>query len=82
MRLKFRIREAAEEDIPVVMDLVKRLAVYEKLIDGYTATEELSTGGTAGGRKPSSGSSSLGTRAARGLITSASPSTTSPSQPS
>ena len=40
-RLKYRIREATEDDIPVVMDLVKRLAVYEKLIGSYTANEEL-----------------------------------------
>lgn len=38
---KYRIREACEEDIPVVMDLVKRLAAYEKLADSFTATEEL-----------------------------------------
>jgi GNAT superfamily N-acetyltransferase len=38
---KYRIREACEGDIPIVMDLVKRLAVYEKLADSFTATEEL-----------------------------------------
>jgi len=40
-KLRYRIREACEEDIPVVMDLVKKLAVYEKLADTFTATEEL-----------------------------------------
>ena len=30
-----------EEDLPVLMDLIKQLAVYEKLIDSYTATMEL-----------------------------------------
>lgn len=39
--LKYRIRDASRKEIPVVMDLVKRLAVYEKLTDSFTATEEL-----------------------------------------
>ena len=38
---KFKIRPAVEEDLPVLMDLIKKLAVYEKLIDIYTATPEL-----------------------------------------
>ena len=40
-KLKYVIREASEDDVPVVMDLVKQLAVYEKLIGSYTATDEL-----------------------------------------
>ena len=38
---KVKIRPAVEEDLPVLMDLIKKLAVYEKLIDIYTATPEL-----------------------------------------
>jgi GNAT superfamily N-acetyltransferase len=40
-KLKYVIREATEDDVPVVMDLVKQFAIYEKLIDSYTATEKL-----------------------------------------
>jgi len=40
-KLKYKIREACEEDIPIVMDLIKKLAAYEKLTDSFTATEEL-----------------------------------------
>jgi GNAT superfamily N-acetyltransferase len=39
--IKYAIRPAKEEDIPELMDLIKQLAVYEKLMDIYTATEEL-----------------------------------------
>ncbi|MCW3989591.1 MAG: GNAT family N-acetyltransferase [Candidatus Bathyarchaeota archaeon] len=39
--LSYEIRPAEEEDLPVLMDLIKQLAVYEKLIDSYTATVEL-----------------------------------------
>jgi ribosomal protein S18 acetylase RimI-like enzyme len=39
--LSYEIRPALEEDLPVLMDLIKQLAVYEKLIDSYTATVEL-----------------------------------------
>jgi ribosomal protein S18 acetylase RimI-like enzyme len=39
--LSYKIRPALEEDLPVLMDLIKQLAVYEKLIDSYTATIEL-----------------------------------------
>jgi len=38
---KYAIRPAEEEDLPILMDLIKQLAVYEKLMDIYTATEEL-----------------------------------------
>ncbi len=39
--LAYEIRPALEEDLPVLMSLIKQLAVYEKLIDSYTATVEL-----------------------------------------
>ena len=39
--LSYKIRPALEEDLPVLMDLIKQLVVYEKLTDSYTATEEL-----------------------------------------
>jgi ribosomal protein S18 acetylase RimI-like enzyme len=39
--LAYKVRHALEEDLPVLMDLIKQLAVYEKLIDSYTATREL-----------------------------------------
>ena len=38
---KYEIRPATEEDLPVLTDLIKKLAVYEKLMDIYTATPEL-----------------------------------------
>jgi ribosomal protein S18 acetylase RimI-like enzyme len=40
-KLSYEIRPALEEDLPVLMGLIKQLAVYEKLIDSYTATIEL-----------------------------------------
>ena len=39
--VSYKIRPAEEKDLPVLMDLIKQLAVYEKLIDTYTATVEL-----------------------------------------
>src|SRR4030066_2391534 len=39
--VSFRIREATEKDIDVVINLVKQLAVYEKLIDSFQATPEM-----------------------------------------
>ena len=38
---KFSIRAATEDDIPVVLRLIKELAEYEKLPHEVTATEEL-----------------------------------------
>ncbi|MEJ2494148.1 MAG: GNAT family N-acetyltransferase [Ignavibacteriaceae bacterium] len=35
------IRKAKQEDIPVILELIKELAKYEKLADQVTATEEL-----------------------------------------
>ena len=40
-KFSYKIRVATEEDLPILMDLIKQLAVYEKLIDSYTATMEL-----------------------------------------
>ena len=39
--LSYRIRKAEEDDLPALIDLIKQLAVYEKLMDIYTATKEL-----------------------------------------
>ncbi|NCC56272.1 MAG: GNAT family N-acetyltransferase [Synergistales bacterium] len=36
----FTLREAAAEDVPVLLSLIRELAVYEKLTDQVTATEE------------------------------------------
>jgi ribosomal protein S18 acetylase RimI-like enzyme len=41
VELSYKIKPALEDDLPVLMDLIKQLAVYEKLIDSYTATLEL-----------------------------------------
>jgi len=37
----FIVRPAFKEDLPVLVDLIKKLAIYEKLMDIYTATPEL-----------------------------------------
>lgn len=37
----YKIRPVVESDLPHLMDLIKKLAEYEKLIDSYSATEEL-----------------------------------------
>ena len=34
------IRPATEQDIPVILDLIKQLAEYERLADRVTATEQ------------------------------------------
>ena len=36
----FEIRHAIEEDVPIILGLIKELAVYEKLIHEVVATEE------------------------------------------
>jgi len=36
----FTLREAAAEDVPVLLSLIRELAVYEKMADQVTATEE------------------------------------------
>ncbi len=40
-KVKFRIREMHEDDVPAVLSLVKGLAEFEKLSHEITATEEL-----------------------------------------
>jgi GNAT superfamily N-acetyltransferase len=37
----FRIREAVEEDVPLILQFIKKLAHYERLSDEVSATEEL-----------------------------------------
>ena len=37
----YEIREALENDIPILADLIKQLAIYEKMLDECIATEEL-----------------------------------------
>ena len=39
--MNFTIRPATEEDVPVILSLIKGLAVYEKLAHEVVATEEL-----------------------------------------
>ena len=36
----FVIREATVEEVPLVLDFIRKLAVYEKLLHEVTATEE------------------------------------------
>jgi GNAT superfamily N-acetyltransferase len=36
----FELRHAEEEDVPIILDLIKELAVYEKLLHEVRATEE------------------------------------------
>jgi GNAT superfamily N-acetyltransferase len=38
--LKIQITEAAERDTPVILDLIRQLAAYERLSDKVTATED------------------------------------------
>ncbi len=40
MNDKLLIRKAEEKDIPLIMQLIKELADYEKLLDEVTATEQ------------------------------------------
>ncbi len=41
MTENFEIRNATKEDAPLVLDYIKRLATYEKMLDEVEATEEL-----------------------------------------
>lgn len=41
MKKNFTIRSADAEDIPVILNLIKELSVYEKLSHEVTATEEM-----------------------------------------
>lgn len=38
---KFTIRQAVREDVPVIMQLIRAIAEYEKMSDCVTATEEI-----------------------------------------
>ena len=38
---KFQIRKANEQDVSTILDLIKQLAEYEKMLDDVVATEEL-----------------------------------------
>jgi len=40
MKVSFKIREATKKDIPVIMDLVKQLAVYEKSPESFVGTHD------------------------------------------
>ena len=40
----FRIREAVEEDVPLILQFIKKLAHYERLSHEVIATEETSAG--------------------------------------
>jgi GNAT superfamily N-acetyltransferase len=51
MGLHFTIRSAGVEDIPAILNLIKELAVYEKLSHEVTATEEKLTKFGFGGKK-------------------------------
>ena len=36
----FKVRETSEEDIPLILSLIKEIAEYEKMSDEVIATEE------------------------------------------
>ncbi|QQK08363.1 GNAT family N-acetyltransferase [Miniphocaeibacter halophilus] len=38
---EFNLRQASREDTPIIFELIKDLAVYEKMLDEVVATEEL-----------------------------------------
>ena len=38
--MKIHIAEATEQDVPVILDLIRQLAEYERLADKVTATED------------------------------------------
>ena len=40
-KISYKIRTVVESDIPDLARLIRKLAEYEKLLDSYTATEEL-----------------------------------------
>ena len=39
--MKFQITQATERDAPVILQLIRELAEYERLLDKVTATEDL-----------------------------------------
>ncbi len=47
----FRIREGVEEDVPLILQFVKKIAYYERLSHEVTATEELLRKNLFGERK-------------------------------
>ena len=47
----FRIREAVEEDVPLILRFIEKLAHYERLSDEVSATEELLRKNLFGQRK-------------------------------
>jgi GNAT superfamily N-acetyltransferase len=51
MRTEFNIREAKEEDVPVILQFIRELAAYEKLSHEVAATEELLRGNLFSGRR-------------------------------
>ena len=36
-----RFKRTTEEDIPIILDFIKQIAIYEKMLDKVTATEQL-----------------------------------------
>lgn len=47
----FTIREAVERDVPLIFSFIRKLAVYEKLLDEVAATEESLRESLFGGRR-------------------------------
>jgi len=41
MACEFRIRHSIEEDVPILFELIRGLAEYERLLEQVTATEEI-----------------------------------------
>lgn len=37
---EFKLRKAEEKDVPLILSLIKEIAVYEKMLDDVVATEE------------------------------------------
>jgi GNAT superfamily N-acetyltransferase len=48
---EFGIRVAGKEDVPLVLEFIKKLARYERLSDEVTATEEILRNNLFGGRR-------------------------------
>jgi GNAT superfamily N-acetyltransferase len=48
---KFTIREAVEQDVPLLLTFIRELAVYEKMLDEVVATEESLKESIFGGRR-------------------------------
>ena len=41
MQEEFSIRFATEQDVPLILELIKGIAAYEKMLDQVVATEEI-----------------------------------------